>query len=97
MKRGGSWNNNARNCRSANRNNNAPDNRNNNLGFRVLAARRWSRSARRRTERSPDPDYSGQIHLSRGKASSTRWTLCERLAASDMRLHRITSGSHSQR
>ncbi|MBQ4328129.1 MAG: hypothetical protein IJC27_00225 [Lentisphaeria bacterium] len=35
MNRGGSWNNNARNCRSANRNNNSPDNRNNNLGFRL--------------------------------------------------------------
>ena len=34
--RGGSWNNNARNCRSANRNRNTPENRNNNLGFRVL-------------------------------------------------------------
>ena len=33
--RGGSWNNNARNTRSANRNRNAPDNRNNNNGFRV--------------------------------------------------------------
>ena len=35
MLRGGSWNNNARNCRSANRNRNEPDNRNNNVGFRV--------------------------------------------------------------
>jgi formylglycine-generating enzyme required for sulfatase activity len=34
--RGGSWNNNARNCRSANRNDNDPDNRNNNIGFRVV-------------------------------------------------------------
>ncbi len=33
--RGGSWNNNARNCRSANRNRNQPDNRNNNNGLRV--------------------------------------------------------------
>ena len=33
--RGGSWNNNPRNCRSAYRNNNHPDNRNNNIGFRV--------------------------------------------------------------
>ncbi|TVQ82162.1 MAG: hypothetical protein EA358_00005 [Flavobacteriales bacterium] len=33
--RGGSWNNNAPNCRVANRNNNTPDNRNNNNGFRV--------------------------------------------------------------
>ncbi|MDA1018187.1 MAG: hypothetical protein O3A00_27495 [Planctomycetota bacterium] len=39
MNRGGSWNNNARNCRSANRNRNSPDNRNNNLGFRVAAVR----------------------------------------------------------
>jgi hypothetical protein len=35
VKRGGSWNNNAQNCRSANRNNNTPSNRNNNLGFRL--------------------------------------------------------------
>ncbi|NJM47317.1 MAG: SUMF1/EgtB/PvdO family nonheme iron enzyme [Alkalinema sp. RU_4_3] len=34
--RGGSWNNNPRNCRSAYRNHNSPDNRNNNLGFRVV-------------------------------------------------------------
>ncbi|MCK4735642.1 MAG: hypothetical protein KAT65_24520 [Methanophagales archaeon] len=34
--RGGSWNNNARDCRSANRNHNDPRNRDNNLGFRLL-------------------------------------------------------------
>ncbi|MEM9814872.1 MAG: SUMF1/EgtB/PvdO family nonheme iron enzyme [Leptolyngbyaceae cyanobacterium] len=34
--RGGSWNNNPENCRSANRNRNAPDNTNNNVGFRVV-------------------------------------------------------------
>ncbi len=34
--RGGSWNNAATNCRVANRNNNSPENRNNNNGFRVL-------------------------------------------------------------
>ncbi|MGO9202195.1 MAG: hypothetical protein ACLQM8_16850 [Limisphaerales bacterium] len=38
MIRGGNWNNNARNCRSANRNNNNPSNRNNNIGFRVVLA-----------------------------------------------------------
>ena len=38
MNRGGSWNNTARNCRSANRNRNTPQNRNNNLGFRVSRA-----------------------------------------------------------
>jgi formylglycine-generating enzyme required for sulfatase activity len=36
--RGGSWNNNAQNCRSANRNNNNADNRNNNIGFRVVVS-----------------------------------------------------------
>ena len=35
MLRGGSWNNNASNCRVVNRNNNHPDNRNNNVGFRL--------------------------------------------------------------
>ncbi|HBW32710.1 SUMF1/EgtB/PvdO family nonheme iron enzyme [Nostoc sp. PCC 7120 = FACHB-418] len=39
MLRGGSWNNNPRNCRSANRNRNARDNRNNNVGFRVVVVR----------------------------------------------------------
>ncbi|MBI3891481.1 MAG: SUMF1/EgtB/PvdO family nonheme iron enzyme [Candidatus Wallbacteria bacterium] len=33
--RGGSWNNNTDNLRSAYRNNNNPTNRNNNIGFRV--------------------------------------------------------------
>ena len=32
--RGGSWNNDADNCRVSNRNWNGPDNRNNNVGFR---------------------------------------------------------------
>jgi eukaryotic-like serine/threonine-protein kinase len=36
--RGGSWNNSARNCRSAYRNWNEPGNRWNNQGFRLLAA-----------------------------------------------------------
>ncbi len=40
MNRGGSWNNNAENCRVANRNNNNPDNRNNNLGFRLVSTKR---------------------------------------------------------
>ena len=38
MNRGGSWNNNSRNCTAGNRNNNNPDNRNNNLGFRLAAS-----------------------------------------------------------
>lgn len=36
--RGGSWNNNPRNIRSANRNRNTPENRNNNSGFRLASA-----------------------------------------------------------
>ncbi|MGB8698677.1 MAG: SUMF1/EgtB/PvdO family nonheme iron enzyme [Thermosynechococcaceae cyanobacterium] len=36
IKSGGSWINNPRRCRSAYRNNNTPDNRNNNNGFRVV-------------------------------------------------------------
>jgi len=36
VNRGGSWNNNASNCRIANRNNNSPDNSNNNIGFRLV-------------------------------------------------------------
>ena len=36
MLRGGSYYNDASNCRSANRNNNTPDNRNNNNGLRLV-------------------------------------------------------------
>ncbi len=35
--RGGSWINNGRNCRSANRNGNLPENRNDNVGFRPVS------------------------------------------------------------
>jgi hypothetical protein len=38
--RGGSWNNKPRNVRSANRNRNNPDNRNNNVGFRLAQSAR---------------------------------------------------------
>ena len=40
--RGGSWNNNAKNVRAAYRNDNQPDNRNNNLGFRLARAHEHS-------------------------------------------------------
>jgi formylglycine-generating enzyme required for sulfatase activity len=36
--RGGSFNNNQRNARAAYRNNNNPDNRNDNIGFRVVVS-----------------------------------------------------------
>jgi formylglycine-generating enzyme required for sulfatase activity len=38
VNRGGSWNNEAANCRAANRDNNEPGIRNNNLGFRPAPA-----------------------------------------------------------
>ena len=46
--RGGSWNNNSRNARSAIRNRNTPDNRNNNIGFRVVSLRQHSTKTVRR-------------------------------------------------
>ncbi len=39
--RGGAWNSNARNVRAAYRNENDPDNRNNNAGFRCARAHAW--------------------------------------------------------
>ncbi|MCP5085194.1 MAG: SUMF1/EgtB/PvdO family nonheme iron enzyme [Rhodobacteraceae bacterium] len=39
VNRGGAWNNDARNCRSAYRNRNDPGNRNDNIGFRLLSTR----------------------------------------------------------
>ena len=54
MLRGGSFNNNAHNVRSAYRNNNNPDNRNNNIGFRVA-------STLRQTPESVTLESAGQI------------------------------------
>ncbi|MDX2285867.1 MAG: SUMF1/EgtB/PvdO family nonheme iron enzyme [Bacteroidia bacterium] len=68
VNRGGSWNNDAANLRAANRNNNTPDNRNNNLGFRLsntgesasLPVRYggWHRAVSR-PARSPASGYAG--------------------------------------
>ena len=52
--RGGCWNNNARNCRSANRNRNTPENRNNNVGFRVVLHFELSYSLKPRIPRFTD-------------------------------------------
>ena len=49
--RGGSWNNNANNCRVGNRNNDNPDNANNNNGFRAVLPP--ARQARRRAACRP--------------------------------------------
>ncbi|MDZ4762814.1 MAG: hypothetical protein SGJ21_17275 [Alphaproteobacteria bacterium] len=55
MIRGGSWNNNPQNLRSAQRNRNTPDNRNNNLGFRVAS-----------TLISPEPHRPARCGRARG-------------------------------
>ncbi len=47
--RGGSWNNNGRNVRSANRNHNEPDNRNDTIGFRLAPALALATPARDQT------------------------------------------------
>ncbi|WP_446010637.1 SUMF1/EgtB/PvdO family nonheme iron enzyme [Candidatus Electrothrix sp.] len=62
MIRGGSWNNNARNARSANRNRNTPGNRNNNLGFRLVLppAHRILQMQRPLTRTKSCPDFSGK-------------------------------------
>ncbi|NTW69675.1 MAG: SUMF1/EgtB/PvdO family nonheme iron enzyme [Chlorobiaceae bacterium] len=44
--RGGSWNNKPENLRCSVRNNNNPDNRNNNIGFRVLTSAKLVRKLR---------------------------------------------------
>jgi hypothetical protein len=46
VNRGGSWNNDASNVRAANRNNNTPGNRNNNLGLRPASSGRHPSSWR---------------------------------------------------
>ncbi|WP_394699443.1 hypothetical protein [uncultured Desulfobacter sp.] len=48
MNRGGSWNNNPRNVRAANRNRNSADNRNSNMGFRLCFAPSPAKSAGQR-------------------------------------------------
>ncbi|MBN2054538.1 SUMF1/EgtB/PvdO family nonheme iron enzyme [bacterium] len=52
--RGGSWNNDADNCRSAYRNRRNPDNRNRNRGFRLVRGRRHSTPRYRRYRLRPD-------------------------------------------
>jgi len=75
--RGGSWNNDASNCRSANRNNNPPDNRNNDVGFRLSSSRQPSDGVRSRTHPlhprpdprpGPVPARVQQYHLRLGMA-----------------------------
>jgi hypothetical protein len=68
VNRGGSWNNEPRNCRSANRNRNEPDNRRNNLGFRVAgaAAQRERRMPPLEPDRIPSPATGQTRQAGRG-------------------------------
>ncbi|MBC8393965.1 MAG: SUMF1/EgtB/PvdO family nonheme iron enzyme [Deltaproteobacteria bacterium] len=76
--RGGSWNNEADNCRCAVRNNNNPNNRNNNIGFRCASTRFCGNtSAKRRSpvlhgererasiESRPGSGFDGQVIVER--------------------------------
>jgi len=68
--RGGGWNNNQNNIRSANRNNNTPDNRNDNIGFRCVGA--------------PGAFLKGQVRRVYGRGASAereKLQICSRLGA----------------
>ncbi|MGE3538491.1 MAG: SUMF1/EgtB/PvdO family nonheme iron enzyme [Candidatus Tectimicrobiota bacterium] len=72
--RGGSWINNARNCRSAYRNNGQPGNRNDNLGFRLVSTPSGQRAGftdparvlQAMSRSSSSAGLAGQISLARG-------------------------------
>lgn len=63
--RGGSWNNTAANCRIANRNNNTPDNRNDNNGFRVALSQHKRRAGSPLLNRFVFPSTLWQIENNR--------------------------------
>jgi hypothetical protein len=71
--RGGSWNSNARNVRAANRNDDHPDNRNSNYGFRP------ARAQERQIRTAPDPiAVQSVVRLLAGRmaANSTGAPVC---------------------
>ena len=65
MIRGGSWNNTADNARASNRSRNMPENRNNNLGFRVARAQPlwWIPDGLARPPSRPGGCFAGQIDI----------------------------------
>ena len=69
VKRGGSWNNTASNCRSAYRNNNDPSNRNNNIGFRLFST--LQRGQARSHPPPPVPRGGGDGHARLRAAGSS--------------------------
>ena len=65
MLRGGAWNNNENNVRCAYRNNNHPDNRNNNTGFRVVLSHGFPR----RPEMRPGYGWAAEAFFWRAGAA----------------------------
>jgi hypothetical protein len=61
VNRGGSWNNDAGNCRVANRNNNSPGNSNNNLGFRLACSSKQEHDFEQMSVPSPDTGKNGAV------------------------------------
>ena len=72
VNRGGGWNNNASHCRSSNRNNDTPGNRNNNLGFRLLSTRRCQRVPFKDRSRVPVPCPGGSSRSGEQAGQTTR-------------------------
>ncbi|MBX3516755.1 MAG: SUMF1/EgtB/PvdO family nonheme iron enzyme [Rhodospirillales bacterium] len=68
--RGGSWNNNARNVRSAYRNANDPGNRNNNIGFRC--ARAHGRAGWPAPEQTAIPAIPSELAKRKGRRRVSR-------------------------
>ncbi|MBI5291122.1 MAG: hypothetical protein HY872_04500 [Chloroflexi bacterium] len=70
MVRGGSFNNNHRNARCACRNDNHPNNRNDNIGFRVVVSHN--------SQRPPEMQFGFWAELPRRKYEIARRTPCPR-------------------
>ncbi|MDA1053033.1 MAG: hypothetical protein O3C40_21485 [Planctomycetota bacterium] len=97
--RGGSWNNNASQARAGNRNYNTPDNRNNNIGFRVLRVCAASTASVAVRNRWQLPESCG-LRIGRACRSAVPITVLRRVAS--RRLGQITnrptrSGRHRRR
>jgi hypothetical protein len=93
--RGGSWNSNARNVRSANRNWNEPGNRNENLGFRPARIQKGPDGPLAEQAGIPStPTREWQKPNGRRCASSREWMPGERSPAS--RLFHVSPGPHRE-
>lgn len=95
VNRGGGWGYDAINERASNRNNNTPDNRNNNLGFRLAApahrvadASRWTGSypALKKSEKSSIP--RSVLNCPDGYVEALRGFFCLRMSG-DIQLGRV--------